>query len=72
MKSVGINSYKKYVDQVLDDLSERQRNNSKIIAFQTEYRDTDDNSEYSRHNDPNQKRQEKPQRRHCDHISHTL
>ena len=72
METVGVTADKQHIYQVLDNLSECQRHNGKIVAFQTEHRNTDQNTEQSCYGDSDQKRQQKSERFHCNHVSHAF
>ena len=45
MDSVAVDSYIKYVDDILNDLTKCQCYDCKVVTFQAKYRDTDQESE---------------------------
>ena len=45
VKTFVIHTDVKYVDQVLDDLTKSQGNDSQVVTTETKYRDTDDHTE---------------------------
>ena len=54
METICIFSDKEYVDQVLDDLTKCQGNDRQVVTFQSQYRDSDDQSEQSRNSSSDQ------------------
>ena len=61
MKSAGVLSDVKYIYQIFNNLTERQCNDSQIVAFQAQYRNTDQETEQCGRCNSDQKRQEKSQ-----------
>ena len=45
VKSFVIHANVKYIDQVLNDLTKSQCNNSQVVTAETKYRNTDDHTE---------------------------
>ena len=72
MKSFGILSNIKNIYKVLNDLTECKCNDCKVIAFQTKYWDSDDNTEDCCYYNTDQKCKQKSYNRILDHISHTF
>ena len=54
METICIFSDKEYVDQVLDDLTKCQGNDRQVVTFQSQYRDSNNQSEQSRNSSSDQ------------------
>ena len=72
MDAVSVDADVQNIDNIFNDLTECQRYNRQIVSFQTQNRNTDEDTKYRRYRRTDKERQNEAYLVACDHIFHGM